>query len=83
MSFQRESHSSPPTLESSSPDFHLLLHPASCSSAACPLRVRQTVYVGSTSRALIEPNWAWLELGVRVFCFKVSVLSVSAAEKGQ
>lgn len=28
------------------------------------------------SRALIERNWAWLELGVRVFGWRVGVLSV-------
>lgn len=42
---------------------------------------RPTVYLGRDSRALIEQSWAWLELGVRVFCLRVSVLSVYAAGK--
>lgn len=41
--------------------------------------VGHTVYLAPDSRALIEQSWAWLELGVRVFCLRVSVLSVHAA----
>lgn len=40
-----------------------------------------SVYFGCGSHALIEQSWAWLRLWVRVFCFRVSVLSVYAAEK--
>lgn len=40
------------------------------------MRVGHTVFCGSDSRALIEQNWAWLELRVRVFGLRVSVLSV-------
>lgn len=39
------------------------------------------MYLGRDSHALIEQNLAWLELRVRVFCLRVSVLSVYAAEK--
>lgn len=39
------------------------------------------MYLGSNSRALIEQNWARLELRVKVFCLRVSVLSVYAAKK--
>ncbi len=37
--------------------------------------------LGRDSRALIEQIWAWLELRVRMFGLRVSVLSVYAAEK--
>lgn len=39
------------------------------------------MYFSSDTHALIKQNWAWLELGVRVFCLRVSVLSVYAAQQ--
>lgn len=51
--------------------------------ARCSCCSGHAVHLAAGSRALIEQIWAWLELRVRVFCLRVSVLSVHATAKGQ